>query len=657
MAKFEAARFALLMSNDNRFPNAVSNVKRQATNTTAYTVSNIPADGPAPICFPGAQHQFSSDSLVDELVTIADQSSTFEQLLSNLPKPILQNGDCLGMWFTKVETTGETGTPVPVIDVHEDTLGALEGDTVEQLTQAAARSNRLFFDQIKNGAPYQLVASPIVSSEQTVGVLTGFFSLQSQAATRHHWLMMMTTQAIGTWLQTAEIKSTQSYVASLNDAIDLVKRLDETNSVTETGLIIVNHMRRLFDADQVAFSHVDSAGNNRLIAISDVEKLEVGSEVSKTAQAACDRTVQLAKTLVYPATETIGEQSKILEQYCRSNRLGGSVCVPLSSNGDKASGAILIAGTADQIRQPKFLEYVSHVVDLLNGHLNTVLKANRSAMSLAKEGVARSLKNSIGKKSLLLLGAVALIMLIPMPYRIGADCQLEPVVRRFVAAPYDGILENSLVESGAIVEQDQLLARMDGRALRIELSGVQADLAAARKRRDSALATGNVAQSHIARSEMKRHQSQIELLEGRLQNLEIRSPIKGIVVSGDLEKAQGAPLDVGQSLFEVGPLDEMVAEIRIPESEIRFVKPDARVNIKLNAYPFRTFTGKVRRIHTRSEIVEDSNVFIAEVIMDNSDMQLRPGMQGTSKIESGSYPLAWNLFHNAWEKARYWLVW
>ena len=206
--------------------------------------------------------------------------------------------------------------------------------------------------------------------------------------------------------------------------------------MTETGLVIVNHMRRLFEVDQVAFSHVDSAGNNRLIAISDVEQLEIGSEVSKTAQAACDRAVQLSKTLVYPATEPNGEQSKMLEQYCRSNRLGGSVCVPLSLNGEKPNGAILIAGTADQVCQPKFLENVLHVVGLLSGHLNTVLKANRSAMSLAKAGVARSLKNSMGKKVLLLLGVVALAMLIPVPYRIGADCQLEPVVRRFVAAPY-----------------------------------------------------------------------------------------------------------------------------------------------------------------------------------------------------------------------------
>lgn len=645
------------MSNDNRFPNGVSIVKRQATKNPANSGVELSGGKAVPVLGPVSEPQFESDSLVDELAAVAKRSATMEQMLSGFPDLVLQNGDCLGLWFTRIDDAAQAGAPVPIIDSHEDTLGALEACSIEELTKAAADSNRLFFSQFKTAVPYQLVASPVSSSGQVAGVLTGCFSLQSQAATRHHWLMTMVTQAIGAWLQKTKIEQSQSRVASLNDAMDLVKSLDETDSLTGAGIVIVNHICRLFEAEQVAFSYVDSAGTNRLIAISDVEQLELGSEVSKTAQAACDRAIQLAQALVYPATESDADQSMMLEQYCRVNRIGGGVCIPLFRDDKTPIGAILIGGKADRICQPKFLEYASRVIELLSGHLNTVLKANRSAASSAKEGIARFLKRSIGKKMLMLIGVLALAMLIPMPYRIGADCQLEPVVRRFVAAPYDGILETSLVESGAIVEKDQLLARMDGRALRIELLGVQADLQAARKRRDSALAIGNVAQSHIARSEMKRYESQIELLKERLQNIEIRSPIKGIVVSGDLDKAEGAPLNVGQSLFEVGPLDEMVAEIRIPESEIRFVKPDSRVTIKLNAYPFRTFVGTVRNIHTRSEIVDDKNVFVAEVIMENGEFQLRPGMQGTAKIKSGTYPLGWNLFHNAWEKARYWLVW
>lgn len=595
--------------------------------------------------------------MIDELQKITRSSETFQQFITKLPSVILNNGDCLGMWFTKIDKARQLQTPVPIIDSDEDTLVSLEADRIAKLSQAALDSGRLYFDSVKSRTPCQWVASPILQGEQTIGVLTGCFSVENQAPTRHHWLMNMIAQAMSGLQQNAVIRQSFTRLNGLNDAMALVKGLDQTESLTEAGMIIVNHMRRLFDADQVSFSHVDSSGSNQLVAISDVEKVESGSPVTKTALAACDRTIKLATPLVYPKVSNVGQESKLLEQYCRTNRVDGSICLPLVINDDKVIGAILVAGKSAKICQPKFIEYVSLVNDLVSGHLNTVLKANRSFVEIAKAKLKRSLGKSVKKKLSIGLLLAVLAMLIPMPYRIGADCQLEPVVRRFVAAPYDGILEKSLVESGAIVEKDQLLARMDGRALRIELSGVQADLDAAKKRRDSALAVGDIAQSHIARSEMKRHESQMKLLTGRLANLAVRSPIAGIVVSGDLDKAQGAPLDTGQTLFEVGPLEEMVAEIRIPESEIRLVKQDATVKIKLNAYPFQTFTGKVRRIHTRAEIVSDQNIFVAEVVMDNSDGRLRPGMEGTAKIVSGTYPIGWNLFHKAWEKARYWLIW
>ena len=249
------------------------------------------------------------------------------------------------------------------------------------------------------------------------------------------------------------------------------------------------------------------------------------------------------------------------------------------------------------------------------------------------------------------------LLCVPLPYRVGCDCEVQPVLRRFVASPHDGILEKTFVESGDIVEANQIVAHLDGRQMRIELSVLRAELAGAKKRHDSSLAQGDVAASHIARSEMKRHQSKIEILEQQVTNLEVRTPIAGIVVSGDLEKVQGAPLEMGQTLFEIAPLDEMVAEIGIPESEIRYVKPGMTVGIKLDSFPFKTWKGTVEKIHPRNEIINDESVFVAQVVLDNDAQQLRPGMQGSAKISTSMSPIGWNLFHTSWEAVRYWMIW
>ena len=44
----------------------------------------------------------------------------------------------------------------------------------------------------------------------------------------------------------------------------------------------------------------------------------------------------------------------------------------------------------------------------------------------------------------------------------------------------------------------------------------------------------------------------------------------GIVVSGDLKRHEGAAVKIGQSLYEVAPLEKLVAEVAIPEEELEF---------------------------------------------------------------------------------------
>ena len=66
---------------------------------------------------------------------------------------------------------------------------------------------------------------------------------------------------------------------------------------------------------------------------------------------------------------------------------------------------------------------------------------------------------------------------------------------------------------------------------------------------------------------MERLQLTTRLLQDRSRNLIIKSPVDGLVISGDLKRAEGVRLTVGQTLFEVAPLDEMIpADTALPSS-------------------------------------------------------------------------------------------
>lgn len=163
--------------------------------------------------------------------------------------------------------------------------------------------------------------------------------------------------------------------------------------------------------------------------------------------------------------------------------------------------------------------------------------------------------------------------------------------------------------------------------------------------------------AQLAELEMDRLQLQIELLEHRVDNLAIKSPIDGIVVAGDLEKAEGAPLTIGQTLFEVAPLEKMTVEVDIPEDEMARVRAGMPVHVSLNAFPEEPFVGVVDRIHPHAELRDRKSVFVAELEMDNPDGRLRPGMSGWATVTSDKRSLGWIFFHKPWASIRQTLAW
>ena len=252
----------------------------------------------------------------------------------------------------------------------------------------------------------------------------------------------------------------------------------------------------------------------------------------------------------------------------------------------------------------------------------------------------------------MVVAALGASLLLPVAYPIRCSAQLQPVTRRFVAAPFAGAVKRTLCEPGQVVARDQMLAELDGREIRLELAGLLAEHQRADKERQVALATHDTPLAQQAELRMQRLALRIELLEQRSNHLEIRSPIHGVIVRGDLKDALGVPVTIGQTLFEVAPLGQMVAEIAIADAEIGHVPKGSAVTLWLDAEPGRERTLSLQRIHPAAEVLDAENVFVGEASLDNSDHALRPGMAGRATVWGPRRPLGWVLFHKPWYKLR-----
>ena len=125
-----------------------------------------------------------------------------------------------------------------------------------------------------------------------------------------------------------------------------------------------------------------------------------------------------------------------------------------------------------------------------------------------------------------------------------------------------------------------------------------------------------------------------------------------MVLTGELDKLTGAPVRMGQALFEVAQLDPLRIELEVPAADYFYLKSGQVVSIQFEGFVAEKFHGVIKTVRPRSEIRENRNVFVAEFELANQDLRIRPGIQGFATITGDRFPIVWNLFHKAWEALR-----
>ncbi|MFG0245309.1 MAG: efflux RND transporter periplasmic adaptor subunit [Phycisphaerales bacterium JB052] len=151
-------------------------------------------------------------------------------------------------------------------------------------------------------------------------------------------------------------------------------------------------------------------------------------------------------------------------------------------------------------------------------------------------------------------------------------------------------------------------------------------------------------------AELKRQQGRLDKIEDQIAKTKMYAPADGMVVyatssefswRGDTE-----PLDEGQEVRERQELihlptaDSMMVRMQIHESSLGKVSVGQPVNIKIDALPESSFTGRVTKIAPLPDAQSvfmnpDLKVYDTDVMIDGVHQQLRTGMscQATILIE------------------------
>ncbi|TAK46505.1 MAG: HlyD family efflux transporter periplasmic adaptor subunit [Betaproteobacteria bacterium] len=227
-------------------------------------------------------------------------------------------------------------------------------------------------------------------------------------------------------------------------------------------------------------------------------------------------------------------------------------------------------------------------------------------------------------------------------YRVSADARIEGETQRALTAPFQGYVRAAAHRAGDVVKQGTVLAQLDDRDLQLErqrLVSLNEQLA---KQYREAMAGRDRAKVLVVKAQIDQARAQLALVEEQLGRVALVAPFDGVVVSGDLSQAHGAPLERGQVLFEIAPLDAYRVVLQVDEHDVAYVKPGQRGEMVLSSMPGSRYPFAVKKMTPVNTSRDGRNFFRVEAQFDAAaGAQLRPGMEGVAKVVVDERRLIW----------------
>ena len=195
-------------------------------------------------------------------------------------------------------------------------------------------------------------------------------------------------------------------------------------------------------------------------------------------------------------------------------------------------------------------------------------------------------------------------------------------------------IELARTGSGTERELGQVRALRDAGAADLRASFEQIEM------RAEAIAIAE-AEQHMAEANIENAQAVVEQRQAALDQARLdldrtvlRAPINGIVIKRDVNPGQTVAVSLeAKTLFKIAnDLRQMEVHGKIDEADVGQLKAGQTAQFTVDAFPDRTFSGKVLQIRKSPEVVQNVVTYTAIISAPNPDLLLLPGMTAQLRI-------------------------
>jgi RND family efflux transporter MFP subunit len=233
---------------------------------------------------------------------------------------------------------------------------------------------------------------------------------------------------------------------------------------------------------------------------------------------------------------------------------------------------------------------------------------------------------------------------------LNLPAEVKPWQEASIFARVNGYLKDWLVDIGAHVEKDQLLAEIDTPDLDQQLAQARSQAVLAKRNLEQAKKTntkwqelykeGVVSQLDAENTDTSQgtNQANTEAFAANLRFLEqevafkrVTAPFPGIITVrnvnvGDLITANNTSFE----MFHIQQTDPLRVYFRIPQEEATNIAVGQTFNVQVGAQSAKTYPGKV--ISTSGAVSPDSRTMLVELQVENSKNEILPGSYATVRV-------------------------
>lgn len=237
-----------------------------------------------------------------------------------------------------------------------------------------------------------------------------------------------------------------------------------------------------------------------------------------------------------------------------------------------------------------------------------------------------------------------------------ANGTINPVSVINVGTQISGVVKTINADFNQTVEQGVVLAELDTRVLEAAVAQSRAQLRKARaaaalarvtlERRQALVAAGAASKADVdaAAQQVEATAGDEAIAEAAVKRDEtnlgfavITAPVSGVILSRDVDVGQTVAASFQTpTLFKIAPsLKSMQIDTNLSESDAGSIKDGQKAVFTVDAFPGRTFEGKVRQIRLSPTTVQNVVTYNVVIDVNNDDLRLLPGMTAFVRINVG----------------------